>query len=647
MKLSHLFKHAVHQGHPFLCIISLMSLSLLMGIIFQNCKFDDSNSSLKSSAVSYDRGSIIRINSQGQKIPEDHKIPADADVSLKFVHFHPNSHNFKWTIQRGFDFIQTDKATTEGMYQTQFSEKGTYDIFTSSHRAESTTTLTRASKRLVIGEPCVPTDVLEIVLISGSLTVGQTATFNIKNISDFSSISWKITLPSGKIINQNTESIAVDLASESAGLLIVEVSAFSSDPEKSECLTYRKQNFSVNDTSRVHFNPMVLKTKDSNEIAKFLENNEIYKYRRPQSSDSQQSIETHILNAHTCQFQVNNEEESALPCEGGLITITIDEKDMCYEKIITVWASNNANEEKLQQARQVYYNYCSKGGDYCYFGLLREKPGNHRCESSIATSSEGELPLEIDVIPIAGRCATAHNNCQMGSPQDIEDTNTHYKWQCVGTGGGETVNCQELKVPLNGDEACTSGSGTASCQEQEKSKQIAEKKSSPTNNPSARRPSPTHNPPARRPSPTNNPPTRRPSPTHSPPATNPPVKRSSCVDLYGSSCCRQRDGGTCTGQFCAEDCRSPNRCHVKDVNGICRPSCGHLANLQGSGGYGPDRKPGTADDPHTITSGTCSSLRRWGSSWEKIPLIEGKEPWEVIKRDNPSYGGECCRRATP
>ena len=97
----------------------------------------------------------------------------------------------------------------------------------------------------------------------------------------------------------------------------------------------------------------------------------------------------------------------------------------------------------------------------------------------------------------------------------------------------------------------------------------------------------------------------------------------------------------CTGTFCAENCESPGKCHVKDVRGVCYPSCGYLAYLQGYGHYGPDNKKGTSDDPHSLTkepNTTCSDLNIGGATdWKKIPLIDDLEPHEVVEGE-----GECC-----
>ena len=126
---------------------------------------------------------------------------------------------------------------------------------------------------------------------------------------------------------------------------------------------------------------------------------------------------------------------------------------------------------------------------------------------------------------------------------------------------------------------------------------------------------------------------------------------SECVAIHGESCCPVSKGGTCTGPICVIDCETQSTCHVQDVgDGVCRPSCGHLANQQGYGGYGPDGIKTTADDPHIFSyhkwgKTSCSELnavRLWGSdNWFKIPLINGIEPYDGIQIGR---GGECCGR---
>ncbi len=102
-------------------------------------------------------------------------------------------------------------------------------------------------------------------------------------------------------------------------------------------------------------------------------------------------------------------------------------------------------------------------------------------------------------------------------------------------------------------------------------------------------------------------------------------------------------------RFSIENCDSPSTCHVKDLgDGICRPSCGYLSVISENGkyyGYGADKEPGTEDDPHTLTGSVpCTDLEKWGvTDWEKMPLIDDIEPWEVIENKEQGYtSSECC-----
>ena len=101
--------------------------------------------------------------------------------------------------------------------------------------------------------------------------------------------------------------------------------------------------------------------------------------------------------------------------------------------------------------------------------------------------------------------------------------------------------------------------------------------------------------------------------------------------------------------FSIENCKNPSTCHVKDLgDGICRPSCGYLAQISEEGkyhGYGPDEEPSTEDDPHSLTSSvSCEELDKWGATdWKKVPLIDDIEPWEVKQAlEDDSTASECC-----
>ena len=47
--------------------------------------------------------------------------------------------------------------------------------------------------------------------------------------------------------------------------------------------------------------------------------------------------------------------------------------------------------------------------------------------------------------PVPGRCGSSQNSCVAGTFSDLSDTPSHYRWQCVGSHGGQTVSCQAAK----------------------------------------------------------------------------------------------------------------------------------------------------------------------------------------------------------
>ena len=115
---------------------------------------------------------------------------------------------------------------------------------------------------------------------------------------------------------------------------------------------------------------------------------------------------------------------------------------------------------------------------------------------------------------------------------------------------------------------------------------------------------------------------------------------SSTTTTYTFGACEK---SICEPPFCAENCESPGKCHVKDVNGICYPSCGYLAVLSEDGkyrGYGPDNQQNTSDDPHALTKDLfCEELEKWGvTDWRSIPAFEDRTAWEIIE----GIGLDCC-----
>ena len=81
---------------------------------------------------------------------------------------------------------------------------------------------------------------------------------------------------------------------------------------------------------------------------------------------------------------------------------------------------------------------------------MNAKQGHHVCPV------ERLSPLNTD--PIKGSCGNALDTCQTGDFKDVSDTQTHYKWQCVGISGGSTDDCQEVISSSNQPpSSCPSG----------------------------------------------------------------------------------------------------------------------------------------------------------------------------------------------
>ena len=433
----------------------LLLTSLLLLLAFQNCSSNLSQAPnlFSEERVSNDKGYIIAyLPSEDESLSiEDHFL-IDSGVKLKVMNSHSDSENFKWKITRAFETITDgEEATTEPEYQYQFKKSGSYDIFAASYKDSDLLTL--ASKRLVIGEECSLTDVLDIFLESGSLTAGQTATFELKNATDFSNIVWKATLPSSTVINDDddSESIELDLTDESTGSVTIEVSA--EDPDNSDCLTYRKQVLQVSSNSKPHFNPIIIKHNDE-EIALMLENNNIYKYLRPEGGTW--TLHTNIQNANQCEIQIDSGSEDVLNCSDGVIDITSSES--CVKSTLAIQASTSSSTSIDSQTsvddivEQFYYNYCPSGGSYCYFsGPLPGPLSYQTCDNSILSQAVTRNPSSI----VNGECNNSvKNGCSQGTLNDIGDSETHYQWQCLGTNDGtDATDCSmaiDTAAPING-----------------------------------------------------------------------------------------------------------------------------------------------------------------------------------------------------
>ena len=392
--------------------------------------------------IIYDRGYIVQIDPLTEEVIADSLLSVNSNVTFKFMNTHPDSDNYKWAIKRGFESIITDNSTTVDTYQTSFTQSGAYDVSVESYNSSASspeTSLNTATKRFVVGASCQLTDILEIKLLSGSLTVDGSATFGLKDSDNFSNIQWKATLlPQESSIEETAETI--ELSFEDEGALIIEVSAISSDPSKSECLTYRSKSFTITSSLSPHFNLITL-TDGTNEIATLLENNDIYKYERP----TDQYLQIEVLHAHTCEHQIDENDKTEFTCNDALIDISLDEGSSCVEKTIHLFA---ADETRSQEVSQTYYNYCPQDGSYCYMGPTSKKQSHHVCQAE-DDQEDNDQGSGNDTV-IHGSCDNSiRNGCNPGIYNDraISDTNIYYRWHCEGLNGGSTATgCQKQIV---------------------------------------------------------------------------------------------------------------------------------------------------------------------------------------------------------
>ena len=599
---------------------------------FQNCYFDYSEGQLTQKSSGLSKGTISA--HLPTETTDRDKFPTKTNVVFTYQNVPTDSSEIHWNITRGFESIKQN-AKGKAEIQHSFAKAGTYDVSATSYKnvQDFLTPLGSAIKRVIIGDQCDTGHILEILLTEGSLVKGQIATFGVKNASQFSDINWKATLPSGSEVESEDSSIEVDLAEESAGILKVEVSG--SEADQSECVTYRSKEFDISNTLTPHFAEVKVVDGDDSDVSVTLENNDIYKYEK--TTDSRY-VSMDIKDAHRCILKSplgEDGNEGSIDCEDGKIDVTLDSESQCNETIITVRAEYGSQESKNEkvttaqsisqiyidpkttasrdnyesdpqvssQNQETYYHYCGEDDDFCYFGPLSIRPDSHTgcCSgdnySDDSSCSTPEVASTPETTPAPEITPTP------GTPTSTSSTTTTTSSLCPA---GDSY-------PDNPH--CICDSSTTCCPGE----------------------------------------TFRDNPNHCvcDPATDPDQCQTDCVKEHGAACCKTNEGGQCTGPFCTTlgECTNKGNCHVRDIgDGICRPSCGYLANLQGSGHYGPDCKVDTSDDPHHYTGTdtnvgtTCSGIAgKWGSNWEEIPLIDGVETWEVTKYG----GGECCKRTVP
>ncbi len=432
-------------------IIGLACMGFLL-ILFQNCEFDTVSTSKTpqqpgnseaSSSLSYEKGQAIAyLPSEGEGMPKD-RFDINAGLYLKMGHVHPDADHFKWTITRGFESIVDSQTTNKNEYQHRFTQTGSYMLFATAHQGSSSDLLTKSVKRIVIGAECQLDSVLEIALQSGSFTSDSSVVLTLRDVFDFTDITWKVISPSGqseRIFNGAT--LTVDLTGE-LGSLVIEVSAVDSNG----CLVYRKKEVQITENLQPYINPFQI-TDDGQEIAVVLENNDIYKYRRPRGNT--QTLNLDIRNANRCEFQLNNRSRSSINCQDA-IDISLSSNEECQRTLFKIWTSSRDQTDSSYQ----YYNYCPANDDICYFGSLKESIGQHFCSESIALVSreDDQRPDLTTDRSIDGQCDNSiRNGCLAGDADDavIADTEEFYKWHCVGVNNGKTVIDCHKRIPING-----------------------------------------------------------------------------------------------------------------------------------------------------------------------------------------------------
>ena len=97
----------------------------------------------------------------------------------------------------------------------------------------------------------------------------------------------------------------------------------------------------------------------------------------------------------------------------------------------------------------------------CTLGNLSDTPDNethYRWEcrgvsngSTVPCQSlRTQIPYQSPSQPISGVCGNEVDTCGAGNRADVADNETHYRWECRGVSGGDTVQCHDLRPIVNG-----------------------------------------------------------------------------------------------------------------------------------------------------------------------------------------------------
>ncbi len=384
-------------------------------------------------------GSLIAyLSDDTEKTPQD-EFDSQQQVILEFIEFHRSSNSFQWTISRGFETITEPQVTTQSNYETSFSQKGAYDAFSTSHIAGDPKILSRASKRLTIGEECDPSEILEIKVGSGSLVKGGTVTLELENSQLFNNVSWKIQQDSQSLLAETQQTATVSLPEQGGSSLIVEVTAVSNDSTRDQCMIYRKKELQVNENAKPHFN-IVRPVDDTHPVT--LENNEVYKYKRTSQS---KYIEILITGASECRWDGN-----VIACNNGQWDITREDLVIseCSQAVNTLDVSYLDGNNDSQEEQRSYYKFCPQDQDICYFGPLNARPVHHDCGNSRTIQTVTTTTTTTPTTTTATTATTATTTTTTTTPQSAcssvqkapgyRDVNGQCLKSCQTAGGTHT-----------------------------------------------------------------------------------------------------------------------------------------------------------------------------------------------------------------
>ena len=395
LKLSRLKKY------PTSISLFVACLCIVLIFLFQNCADylinEDSQSSSSSSSSSsnndlsssssqmsirsktiIDISTLIAYYSSQPYVVRD-QLPEQTDVTINFVYIYPLSAKFRWSVKRGFQTVVNGKKSSIPFFGPyQFAKKGAYDIFANTYGKKSTL-LTKASKRLIIGEECDIHRIIEFELTDGSLTTGQSVTFELEEPDAFDNITWKTSLNTDAV---ESESLTIDEIPDNVSHLYIGVSA--EEESESTCLTYRQKVFQINKNLTPHTNTFRPFDKVYRTTTITLENNWIYKYRNPAYGSDPQDFFINVEHADTCQLKINDDDTDTIDCdtqEAFFPDPKSTDLDLCQEDILTLTAKRDDNKKSIYQK---YYRFCPARGSasclaLCYFGPLNQRPFHHTC----------------------------------------------------------------------------------------------------------------------------------------------------------------------------------------------------------------------------------------------------------------------------